>query len=297
MNIINLVKQEFYNGSLNKADFIHKMHGIHRRLFEYSEILSATDIAKIEITDSSVIMTTRELGIKIICDPYDERIIPLEIINFNEFEGPELKILKALIKNNWIVFDIGANIGWYSLNLFKRFKQLQILAFEPIPSTYKYLQSNLSLNDAHAVTGYNFGFSNKVEEKEMYVYREGMGNASLIDLSERETVNTISAQFFTIDQFVSKSGIYPNFIKCDVEGAELLVFQGGLETLKKCKPIVFTEILRKWSAKFNYHPNDIISLFSSIDYDCYIVKQDQLKKLDKVDDNTVATNYFFIPKR
>ena len=42
-----------------------------------------------------------------------------------------------------------------------------------------------------------------------------------------------------------------------------------LETFKKFKPIIFTEMLRKWAAKFGYHPNDIINYFSNFGYNCF----------------------------
>lgn len=276
-----------------KADFIRQAHVLHKRLFDYAEILKATDIARIEVVDDSVIMTTRDLGIKIFCDQYDERIIPLEIINFGEFEGEELRVMRKIVKNGWTIFDIGANIGWYSLNFAKSFTNSKIVAFEPVPSTYKYLLSNLALNNIGNVEAYNVGLSNIEGVREMYIYREGMGNASLSDLSEREGVEKISAEFDTLDTFVTKHDVKPDFVKCDVEGAELLVFQGGVRTLTKEKPLVFTEILRKWSAKFNYHPNDVIDFFASLGYLCYTIEKDSLVRFGRVDEQTLATNYIF----
>ncbi len=85
-----------------------------------------------------------------------------------------------------------------------------------------------------------------------------------------------------------------DFIKCDVEGAELLTFQGGLKTITKYKPIVFTEMLRKWSAKFNYHPNEIIELFKDIGYGCYFVVNDKLHEIKMMTDETIETNFFFL---
>lgn len=294
MNMFDKLKNEFISGKIAKDDFIRRAHDIHKQLFDYSEILKDTDISKVEITDSSVVMTTRELGIKIICDKYDERIIPLEIINFGEFEGDELRAIRKIMSNGWTVFDVGANIGWYSLNLAKSFTNLNVVAFEPVPSTFQYLRDNLSLNNVTNVSAHNLGLSNEEGTKDMYFYREGMGNASLSDLSERENVEKISTQFTTMDMFASKHNLKPDFIKCDVEGAELFVFQGAIETLKKDKPVVFTEMLRKWSAKFNYHPNDIIDLFSGLGYQCYTIENDSFKKFSRVDEHTTETNYLFI---
>jgi hypothetical protein len=54
-------------------------------------------------------------------------------------------------------------------------------------------------------------------------------------------------------------------------------------------------MLRKWSAKFNYHPNHIIEFFKQLGYSPYVINsRDKLQKFDLVDENTVETNYFFL---
>lgn len=56
-------------------------------------------------------------------------------------------------------------------------------------------------------------------------------------------------------------------------------------------------MLRKWSNKFGYHPNDIINLFTKIGYQCYVINDKKLKLFTKVDENTIETNYFFLHKQ
>ena len=97
----------------------------------------------------------------------------------------------------------------------------------------------------------------------------------------------------SIDNFMIINSIDKlDFVKCDVEGAEYFVYQGGLETFKHKKPIIFTEMLRKWAAKFGYHPNDIINYFSQFGYKCFIANKGKLKIVDKVDEQTIETNFF-----
>lgn len=98
----------------------------------------------------------------------------------------------------------------------------------------------------------------------------------------------------TLLEFIDENPVKIDFIKCDVEGAELLVYQGGLETIKRDKPIIFTEMLRKWSAKFNYHPNQIIDLIAEIGYDCFTVCDHNLSRFSLMDDTTLETNFFFL---
>jgi hypothetical protein len=54
-------------------------------------------------------------------------------------------------------------------------------------------------------------------------------------------------------------------------------------------------MLRKWSAKFNYHPNDIIQFFKQINYGSYVISnKTKLREFEMVNDDTVETNYFFL---
>ena len=105
----------------------------------------------------------------------------------------------------------------------------------------------------------------------------------------------IECEADTIDNFVENNKIPKvDFIKIDVEGAEYFVFQGGIKTITNHKPIVFTEMLRKWAKKFGYTPNDIITYFSQLGYKCFVSSNNKLKLINQVDDNTQETNYFFL---
>lgn len=292
MKTLKEIKAEYKKGTIEKKVFIDRMHDIHKYLFEYSEILKETDVSKIEITDNSVIMTIRGSEIKMICDKEDKRIIAVEILNFDSFEKEELRFVTKLIKDGSAILDIGANIGWYSLNLSKEFKNVRIFAFEPVPKTYNYLRSNVILNNITGIDIYNLGFSDNEKDINIFLNPDCSGNSSLANLSG--STENIICKFTTVDLFVRKNNLKIDFIKCDVEGAELLVFKGAIEMLKRDKPVVFTEMLRKWAAKFNYHPNDIIALFKNLDYNCYSLKNEKLIPFIKMEEDTIETNFFFL---
>ena len=65
------------------------MHRLHAGLFDYAEFIRDTDIARIEVTDGTVTMTSRRTGIKMLCDPHDMRMAPIEILNFGAYEPVE----------------------------------------------------------------------------------------------------------------------------------------------------------------------------------------------------------------
>lgn len=294
MKKLNEIKRDYHNDLITKAQFIAQMHEVHEGLFEYAEFIKGTDIKKIEIFDDLVIMTSRNANIKMICDKDDWRIAPIEILNFNYYEENDFSLVLKLIKNGFSVFDVGANFGWYSLNVARQFPDCQIYSFEPILKTFNYLAANVKLNDFKNINIYNFGFANEEKENTFYYYSAGSGNASLANLSDLNKAEEVKCSVKKMDDFIEGIKARVDFIKCDVEGAELLVFQGGLDSIKKYKPIIFTEILRKWSKKFNYRPNEIVRLLLGVGYDCFVSSGDRLKKIYAINDSTEETNFFFL---
>ncbi len=288
------VKEKFKEGRIAKPDFIREMHQIHKVLFEYAQMIKNTDISEIRISDDLVIMTTRKYGIKMICNPSDERTIPIEILNFDSFEAEEPSLMLPMLNEGNVVLDIGANVGWYSILLSKLKSGCSIYAFEPIPETFSYLNKNLELNGIKSVKSFNFGLSNKEDEVIFYYNPLSTGNSSLANLTLAKQIEPMKCKVKKLDDFVSTEKIHVDFIKCDVEGAELFVFQGGINTIKQDRPIIFTEMLRKWAKAFNYHPNDTVRFFKALNYRCFSIHENQLQEFSEMDENTVETNFFFL---
>jgi len=294
MNLREL-EEKYINGGLNKHDYIGKMYTEnHDILFDYSTFIKDRDIEKVEILADKVIITSKELGIKILCNRYDERIAPIEILNFRNYEKNDSDMIFRLVNDSETIFDIGGNMGWYSIGLSKVKKNVNIHTFEPIPSTYESLVKNAEINDSKIIIN-NFGLSDIKQDLTFYFHKEGSGNASSAMMNEERENIEVKCHVDTIDNYCYDNNIQQlDFIKCDVEGAELLTFKGGIKTIKEYKPIIFAELLRKWSAKFDYHPNEVIELLKSIGYKCFFVNGNRLQKIERISDDTIETNFFFL---
>jgi FkbM family methyltransferase len=298
LTLYKQLKDKFESGDLAKADFIAQMHErLHTTLFAYAEELSFTDIANIQINDGEVIMTSRRDGIRISVDPKDHRTAPIEILNFGEYEPEESHVIRRIAEKMGTMLDIGANIGWYSLMASKINPKCKIYSFEPIPTTYSRLIQNFALNSIEALQCYNYGFSNEPGSFPFYFYPEGSGNASMQNLAGRQDANIVNCELRTLDSTLGwlPSNNSIDFIKCDVEGNELFVLKGGLKLLRQHKPILLCELLRKWSASFGYHPNEVIDLLQSIGYKIYTTSLDgKLMEFSRITESTIKTNFFFV---
>jgi FkbM family methyltransferase len=294
METLKNIQESYKNGKITKPEYIERMHEVHRMIFQYAAFLQGTDIERLEIADGRVLATIRGTGIQLVCDPEDKRIAPVEIMNFGHYETPDYSMVRRIVPEGGTVLDVGANIGFYTLSLCRQVRNVRVHSFEPIPKTFALLQEHVKINQAANATIHNFGFSDREEIKTFYYYPEGSGNASSANLSEGASVRTITCQVKRLDDFVQNSGLHVDFIKCDVEGAEIFVFRGAMATLKRDRPAVFTEMLRKWAAKFSYHPNDIIALMKDLGYRCFCEHQGHLRPFATMDENTLETNFFFL---
>lgn len=295
---IDELMKAYSQNKIDKYDYIDKMNKINKSLNYFSKRLKDTDIKKIEILDDELIFTTRKEGIKLYFSGLDRRGAPFEILNFGNYEEEDNYFLKCFIKEKDVIFDIGANIGWYTLLFSKWYSQSQIYSFEPVPTSYEFLIKNVQLNNSSKnIHLYNLGMSNFCGLEKFYFCPEGSVIASTKNLVDSKLAKLVKCNVITLDDFVINNKITKmDFLKCDVEGGELLVLKAGLSAINRFLPIIFIELYHGWAYKFGYHPNDIINLLKKMGYSCFYPTQKILKKIKNLDEepNEERLNYFFL---
>lgn len=292
MNPVEL-RRLYRRGRLAKPDYIDRMNERHRLLHDYAGLLQGTEIASVELAPGRVLMTTRD-GVRLRCRKDDKRIAPLEMLNFGALEPAEMEMALRLLRDGQTVLDVGANIGWYSLSVSKRFPKAEVHAFEPIPATFRELSENIRLNQACRVHAHNLGFTDTRGKKIFYFHPKISVNASAADLTGGKGARRLACRVERLDDFVRRRRLKMGFLKCDVEGGELAALRGGMETLRRDRPAIQIELLRKWSARFGYHPNDVLDLLAGIGYRCFTARGRRLRPFRRVDESTVETNFFFL---
>lgn len=286
----------FLNNQIEKLQYMKHMFESHKILYEYADFINKSGVLDITIKDGDVYFNLLSNGvqIKMVCIPYDVTSVPFTFLDFGSYDKKETKTLLEIVKDNDVVLDIGANVGWYTLNWLKKVMNVTVFSFEPIPAIYNKLVQNLVLNGQQIKNAFNFGLSNKNEEFDFFFDTERCGASSMVDLLENGKTTNVKCTVRRLDDVFPLLGQNRlDFIKCDVEGAEKLVLEGGIETIKKYNPIIYAEILRKWSKKFGYHPDDIINMLADIGYHCYGYVNDKMEKINSVSLELQTTNYFF----
>ena len=157
-------------------------------------------------------------------------------------------ILEAIKEGN-TVLDIGAHKGGYLYFMQKTIgKQGQIHAFEPQSFLFSYLMKMKPIMKWDNVTINNIALSDSNATATLFIPSNVTGENSspsatifdqhtLENISKTETVSTT-----TLDDYCECFQLQPNVLKIDVEGNELKVFKGAINTLKKYKPKIIVEI-------------------------------------------------------
>jgi len=300
MNLFEL-KRAYMTKQLTKPEFVKRMQEKHIILEDYMRLISGTGVNSITIEKERVLITTDD-GVIMQCN-FDDTELPLRFLSFGEYEKEERKIMLSMIKNGDTVFDIGANYGWYSLNIAIKYPSTAIYAFEPVKKTFDLFKKNVELNCLQErVRLFNIGIGKENGTLEFNYNKDQSGATSLTNLLDRDDVEKVRCAVETLDSFVAKQTSTGgkitkiNFIKLDIEGAEYFALQGARDVLERFKPILFVEMLRKWSAKFNYHPNDIIRFMGELGYCCFHIVNGKLMPFYEMTEETISTNFFFLHK-
>jgi FkbM family methyltransferase len=181
-----------------------------------------------------------------------------ENLDGNPDTNGEYEVLRRLEGARFeTIFDVGANVGEWSLAAHAVFPSAMIHAFEIVPQTCEMLRRNTALIPEIIVN--EFGLSNKLDGVDINFYPDHPELATLTNYPHAYEHRVIQGSVKKGDTYVSDSHLDQiDFIKMDVEGAEHLVLDGLRSTIEQGKISVFqfeygrVNILTKFLLKDHY---------------------------------------------
>ncbi len=220
------------------------------------------------------------------------------------YEPPMGYIISGLAKNLSLTFiDIGSNTGFYSL-LAASSGAKKVTAYEPVPSIYAVLKSNIHFSDLDIET-----HSQAIADKSgvMTIYLPASDDkyietsASLNADFRHQHTQAIEIEVTSLDELTPqylKTESNPDskrapicLVKIDVESYELPVLKGANTFLKAIEPIVIIELL---------HTNpDRQAIFDLICHEAYVpyaLFESGLQRLSSLGVDSASDNYLFIPQ-
>jgi FkbM family methyltransferase len=175
---------------------------------------------------------------------FSKDLIDHKILFTGAYERGTNSVLEAHVKPGDVVLEAGANTGTETLLISRLVgNQGKVWAFEPVPHVVNKLKSNLALNDIENVLVMELALGETRKEISFYVYpvshpNQGMGSKVL----ENAGLEKITVLQTTLDSLMDE-GELPriDFLKMDVQGAELDILCGGFSCISKCHPKIFLE--------------------------------------------------------
>jgi FkbM family methyltransferase len=168
----------------------------------------------------------------------EDELVGLSLVTYGEYSEGEVEVFRKVLKPGDVAIDVGANIGALTIPMAKLVADEHglghVYAFEPSGANYSLLMHNIDQN----------GLGSKViviphaasdKRGKLKVDKQSALHAySRRDINEGE----FEVECSTIDDLQLSSC---KLIKIDVDGHELEVLNGAVETIKRCKPIIYIE--------------------------------------------------------
>lgn len=196
---------------------------------------------------------------------YLDQVIDSQIYYTGSFDPDAERTIHRLVKEDDVVFDVGANVGYLTLHLAKQVcRQGRVFAFEPIDETFGRLTTNIALNDLPQVMPIQAGVSDTTLEQVSVT----INNSYRLDGQGKTREQRI--RFTTIDDFVQSQGLNRlDFVKIDTDGMEVRVLQGGQQSLKRFVPSILTECGPGDLRKAGSTADTLIDMLDALGYQFY----------------------------
>ncbi len=213
-------------------------------------------------------------------------------------------IFTPLIKKVQVFYDIGANIGYYSLLAAMENPEIKVVGFEPASGPLFYFKKNVQLNhfDNIAVEPVALShvegeivFQEVQNKKYRYLTHNLAGESNAGVKTDRRHFVSVNVKTTTLDQYVQyKKETQIDLIKMDTEGTENLILENAANVLSKMKPIIICETL------FNGIEPELEAIMRSHQYCFYNHTPHGLKKVETIirqKDDGVRNCFFVHPDK
>jgi FkbM family methyltransferase len=183
--------------------------------------------------------------------------MPFDLVKNEIYDRQAAELIERVLRADSNAIDIGCHKGQFLKLFFQHAPKRHHFAFEPIPHMAMTLQAELQSADV-----YNKALGNTRGEAAFYVIPDspalsGLNTRTFVAPNKPRQEIVVSVE--RLDSMVPHD-VKIDLIKIDVEGAEGLVIEGGIETIIRNKPFMIFEHGGTSSSAFGYSSADIYDL-------------------------------------
>lgn len=195
--------------------------------------------------------------------------IDRSIYFYGAFEQATGLALARLVRPGMTVIDIGANVGCHACPLAKLVDPGKVVAFEPMPWARRKLRRNLELNGFTNVVVEELALSDAELPAQSVHFRSSwrVGRPGESDHEDPSSRPLVEVGFATLDSYVKGHNLHSiDVIKLDVDGYELKVLRGAIETLQRFNPVIVLELGWFTLSSVGDSLPDLVRFLSSLGY-------------------------------
>lgn len=184
------------------------------------------------------------------------------------YEVPIQNIFTQHLKPGDVFYDIGANVGFFSIIAAKLVGDKgKVYAFEPGEGNANSIRHNARLNNFNHIEVIEKAVSHTSGEGQLLLAKYSGGHALATADAPPDLAGEVTVDLVSIDDLIAQNKIAPpNFVKIDVEGAELDVLKGMTETIKTARPAIIYEVDDGDRTAYERKYQELADFFKSFDY-------------------------------
>lgn len=223
----------------------------------------------------------RQAPIEIECDI--SKVVQRQLYFFGSYEDENTDYWIERTRDARTIFDVGANVGLYSLLSAAVNPQADIHGFEPTPEIFDAFTNNIQRNNFGNITANKAAVGNKDGTVFLQVRTGADGNnegMNFVD-SKRHGAKDVEVPSLTLDGYCEKKGIqHIDLLKIDIEGGEYNALLGSQRLLeKKAIRCIFLELI-EWAAnRSGTSTVEIKRYLASMGYQMFLLESGRLQPI------------------
>lgn len=212
------------------------------------------------------------------------------------FEADELDFILNWLKDDAVFFDVGANTGLFSLRAAAKSSKIQVHAFDPIKLNTALLLSSIEINSLENIT-VNQTCVGDYDGMVEFSVSSDSAYSSIKDSGRKSEHKKIKLPIIKLDTYIENNSISKiDFMKIDVEGAEMMVIEGASAVFhNNVKPkLMMIELYDKNLVAFNTSVKEIVIFVEKLGYSTHILIGDKLETYNNEIHANKIYNIFFL---
>ena len=184
------------------------------------------------------------------------------------------KVYESILENGDYAIDVGAHLGRHTIPIANKIAPNgRLFAVEPLPICQHALLNSIRsnpLNLIDIVTVYQYALSDYESESDFSVIIDDPGYSGLKErkLDNKSRIEKIKVTVKKLDNLFSELEAL-KYIKIDAEGGEFNILKGGINIIKKFRPVVTFEFGASSYSAYDVIPEHVYNFWNELNYEIY----------------------------